>query len=128
MRESAGLFLFSLQLMDYRFKRPPGSEFLNGIEEQKSGRCGDARKKHGSIPIITHVATGGMMLIRSIRAPIRQGPGMRLFLSIAIISEVIATSALKSSNGFTQLWPSLVEVAGYAAPFFFLSLILCTIP
>ena len=31
-----------------------------------------------------------------------------LFLSIAIISEVIATSALKSSNGFTQLWPSLV--------------------
>ena len=45
-----------------------------------------------------------------------------LFLSIAIISEVIATSALKSSNGFTQLWPSLVVLAGYAAAFFFLSL------
>lgn len=41
-----------------------------------------------------------------------------LFLSIAIISEVIATSALKSSNGFTQLWPSLVVIAGYAAAFF----------
>ncbi len=51
-----------------------------------------------------------------------------LFLSIAIISEVIATSALKSSNGFTQLWPSLVVVAGYAAAFFFLSLTLRTIP
>ena len=51
-----------------------------------------------------------------------------LFLSIAIISEVIATSALKSSNGFTQLLPSLVVVAGYAAAFFFLSLTLRTIP
>jgi small multidrug resistance pump len=51
-----------------------------------------------------------------------------LFLSIAIISEVIATSALKSSNGFTQLWPSLVVIAGYAAAFFFLSLTLRTIP
>jgi small multidrug resistance pump len=51
-----------------------------------------------------------------------------LFLSIAIISEVIATSALKSSNGFTQLWPSLVVIAGYGAAFFFLSLTLRTIP
>ena len=38
-----------------------------------------------------------------------------LFLSIAIISEVVATSALKSSAGFTQLWPSLLVIAGYAA-------------
>lgn len=51
-----------------------------------------------------------------------------LFLSIAIISEVIATSALKSSVGFTQLWPSLLVVAGYAVAFFFLSLTLRTIP
>jgi small multidrug resistance pump len=51
-----------------------------------------------------------------------------LFLSIAIISEVMATSALKSSNGFTQFWPSLIVVAGYAAAFFFLSLTLRTIP
>lgn len=51
-----------------------------------------------------------------------------LFLSIAIVSEVVATSALKSSNGFTQLWPSLVVIAGYAAAFFFLSLTLRTIP
>ncbi|MDE2367302.1 MAG: QacE family quaternary ammonium compound efflux SMR transporter [Betaproteobacteria bacterium] len=51
-----------------------------------------------------------------------------LFLSVAIVSEVVATSALKSSNGFTQLWPSLVVVAGYSAAFFFLSLTLRTIP
>jgi small multidrug resistance pump len=51
-----------------------------------------------------------------------------VFLSIAILSEVVATSALKSSNGFTQLWPSVIVVAGYAAAFFFLSLSLRTIP
>ncbi|KIO50506.1 multidrug efflux SMR transporter [Nitrosospira sp. NpAV] len=51
-----------------------------------------------------------------------------LLLSLAIISEVVATSALKASNGFTQLWPSLLVVAGYAIAFFFLSLTLRTIP
>lgn len=51
-----------------------------------------------------------------------------LFLSVAIVSEVVATSALKASNGFTQLWPSLVVIAGYAIAFFFLSLTLRTMP
>lgn len=51
-----------------------------------------------------------------------------LLLSLAIISEVVATSALKASNGFTQLWPSLLVVAGYAIAFLFLSLTLRTIP
>lgn len=51
-----------------------------------------------------------------------------LFLSIAIVSEVVATSALKASNGFTHLWPSLIVVAGYAIAFFFLSLTLRTMP
>ena len=49
------------------------------------------------------------------------------FLSVAIVSEVVATSALKSSNGFTQFWPSVVVVAGYAVAFFFLSLALRTL-
>lgn len=51
-----------------------------------------------------------------------------LFLSVAIVSEVMATSALKASNGFTQLWPSLVVIAGYVIAFFFLSLTLHTMP
>lgn len=51
-----------------------------------------------------------------------------LFLSIAIVSEVIATSALKASEGFSRLWPSLVVAAGYATAFYFLSLTLRTIP
>jgi small multidrug resistance pump len=50
------------------------------------------------------------------------------FLSIAIVSEVIATSALKAANGFTRLGPSLLVVLGYALAFYFLSLTLRTIP
>jgi small multidrug resistance pump len=45
-----------------------------------------------------------------------------MFLSIAIIAEVIATSALKSSEGFTRWWPSALVVVGYCTAFFFLSL------
>lgn len=51
-----------------------------------------------------------------------------LYLAIAIVSEVIATSALKPSDGFSKLWPSLIVVVGYALAFFFLSLTLRTVP
>lgn len=51
-----------------------------------------------------------------------------VFLSVAIVSEVVATSALKASEGFSRLWPSLVVVAGYGSAFYFLSLTLETIP
>lgn len=51
-----------------------------------------------------------------------------LYLAIAIVSEVIATSALKAAGGFTRLVPSLLVVAGYASAFFFLSLTLRAIP
>lgn len=51
-----------------------------------------------------------------------------LFLVIAILAEVIATSCLKSSEGFTRLLPSLATITGYAIAFFFLSLALKTIP
>ncbi len=51
-----------------------------------------------------------------------------VFLSIAIISEVIATSCLKASEGFTRFWPSVVVVIGYLLAFYLLSLTLKTIP
>jgi small multidrug resistance pump len=51
-----------------------------------------------------------------------------VFLSVAIVSEVVATSALKASEGFSRLWPSLIVLAGYAIAFYFLSLTLKTIP
>jgi len=49
-------------------------------------------------------------------------------LAIAIVSEVIATSALNATQGFTRWLPSLIVVVGYAAAFYFLSLTLRAIP
>lgn len=51
-----------------------------------------------------------------------------LFLLTAIVAEVIATSALKSSQGFTKLGPSAIVVVGYCVAFYCLSLTLRTIP
>ena len=47
-----------------------------------------------------------------------------LYLSIAILAEVIATSSLKAAEGFTRLIPSLIVVFGYGTAFYFLSLTL----
>ena len=49
-------------------------------------------------------------------------------LIIAIVAEVIGTSALRASDGFSRLWPSVLVIAGYAVAFYFLSLTLKTIP
>jgi len=51
-----------------------------------------------------------------------------VYLVIAIISEVAATSALKAAEGFTRLRPSLLVVAGYGSSFYFLSLTLRFFP
>lgn len=51
-----------------------------------------------------------------------------LYLGIAIVAEVVATSALKAAEGFTRLAPSVVVVVGYLIAFYFLSLTLRTIP
>ncbi|MDB5749631.1 MAG: multidrug transporter [Ramlibacter sp.] len=50
------------------------------------------------------------------------------FLAIAILAEVIATSCLRATEGFTRLLPSVATVVGYAVSFYFLSLTLATIP
>ncbi|MEG0849662.1 MAG: SMR family transporter [Flavobacterium sp.] len=51
-----------------------------------------------------------------------------LFLFIAIIFEIIATTALKKSEQFTQLIPSIITIVGYFAAFYFLSFAIRTIP
>lgn len=51
-----------------------------------------------------------------------------LYLTVAIALEVVATSALKMSDGFTKLTPSIVTLVGYGFAFFFLSLTLRTMP
>jgi small multidrug resistance pump len=51
-----------------------------------------------------------------------------LYLGVAILAEVVATTALRAADGFTQLWPSLISIAGYVVAFYFLSLTLRTMP
>lgn len=50
------------------------------------------------------------------------------YLSLAILAEVIATSALKASSSFSQLVPSIVVIAGYGTAFYCLSLALRSVP
>jgi len=49
---------------------------------------------------------------------------MYLYLAAAIVLEVIATTCLKVSDGFTRLWPSVVTAVGYAGSFYCLSIAL----
>lgn len=51
-----------------------------------------------------------------------------MYLTMAIFAEVIATTMLKASEGFTRLWPSLVVVVGYGVAFWGLSMVVKTMP
>jgi small multidrug resistance pump len=51
-----------------------------------------------------------------------------VYLVVAVVFEVIATTALKQTEGFTRLLPSLASIGGYALAFYFLSLPLRTMP
>lgn len=51
-----------------------------------------------------------------------------LYLAIAILAEVTATSALKASNEFTKVFPVLIIIIGYGLAFYFMTLVLRTLP
>lgn len=51
-----------------------------------------------------------------------------LFLAVSIISELFGTSMLKASQGFTKLYPTLLTIIAFIASFFFLSLVLKSLP
>jgi small multidrug resistance pump len=51
-----------------------------------------------------------------------------LLLAAAVLAEVVATTALARSAGFTRLGPSLIVVTGYGAAFYLLSLVLQVMP
>jgi small multidrug resistance pump len=51
-----------------------------------------------------------------------------LHLTIAIVAEVIATSALKATEEFTRVGPTLIVLVGYAIAFYFLTLTLRVLP
>ncbi len=51
-----------------------------------------------------------------------------VYLTLAILTETIGTSAIQASRQFTRLGPSLVVVIGYAASFYFMALTLRVLP
>jgi small multidrug resistance pump len=51
-----------------------------------------------------------------------------LALTVAILAETSATTALKASQGFTRLWPSVIVVMGYAIAFYSMTVALRTLP
>ncbi|AOS98440.1 Multidrug transporter EmrE [Microbulbifer aggregans] len=51
-----------------------------------------------------------------------------LYLAIAILAEVAATTALKASEQFTRPLPSALVIFGYGLAFYMLALVLRTIP
>ncbi|MDX6722459.1 MAG: small multidrug resistance pump [Solirubrobacteraceae bacterium] len=51
-----------------------------------------------------------------------------LMLVLAIVAEVAATIALRESDGFTRLWPSVIAIVGYGVAFYLVALVLRTIP
>ena len=51
-----------------------------------------------------------------------------LWLALAIGSEIVATTSLKVSDGFSRLAPSVVVVVGYAISFWAMSISLRSIP
>lgn len=51
-----------------------------------------------------------------------------VLLGVAIAAEVVGTSALKASDGFTRLWPSLLTVLGYGCAFYCLALTMRVLP
>lgn len=97
-------------------ERGPGAlltEFLDGIGSgAREFTALASRADHG-------LAWRGSLLV-----PMRT----YLYLTAAIVAEVIATTALARSESFARLGPSLVALVGYAAAFWFLSFPLRTMP
>jgi small multidrug resistance pump len=49
-------------------------------------------------------------------------------LAVAIVTEVVATSSLRASHGFTRLGPSLLVIVGYGIAFYLMSIVLRSLP
>lgn len=58
----------------------------------------------------------------------RNGDIVYVYLGIAIVAEVVATGALKATQEFTRLLPSVLVIGGYGLAFYCLALVLRTVP
>jgi small multidrug resistance pump len=101
--------------------------FLKGQRTQARFRNSVPALSHGFHSKVSVTGPGGCDLNR-----LSKTVGVLMsnyaFLVIAIVAEVIATSALKASEGFTQVLPSIIVVVGYVVAFYCLSMTLRTIP
>ena len=75
---------------------------------------------------LTAVDYGKYTIRRNLTQESRDMPWLMLF--VAIVAEVVATSTLKATEGFTQLWPSAIVFVCYEIAFILLSLTLKKIP
>lgn len=55
-------------------------------------------------------------------------PASLALITLAILAEVVATMALKASDGFARLLPTALSLAGYAIAFYCLSLAMRSVP
>lgn len=81
-----------------------------------------------SLPLKFVVRKGQLTYYLKLRGIILAINMIYIQLAVAVIAEVIATSALKAAEGFTKPIPSIIVVIGYAVAFYFLSLTLRTLP
>lgn len=51
-----------------------------------------------------------------------------VYLGCAIFGEVVGTSALKATEGFSKFWPTVLVIVGYVCAFYFLSLAIRVVP
>jgi small multidrug resistance pump len=84
-------------------------------------------------PCLAHFSRGFSAVAGDPRQPGRPAalPGENMnhvYLLVAIVFEVLATTALKQTDGFTRLLPSIVTIAGYGFAFYFLALTLRVMP
>jgi small multidrug resistance pump len=96
---------------------------------------GERRLQSAGARVVKQVDTRDLKSLASELAyRFESGPGHHtpimqwILLALAIVAEVIATSTLKSTEGFTRLWPSVVVVICYETAFILLSLTLKKIP
>ena len=105
----------------------PGREIRPGRSVRMDSR-GFANDRIG--PQVGPPGELGIALVHGVSIPTGYTLGVHSYhhLGLAIVCEVVATSCLNASKGFTRLSPALVAVAGYVVAFYFLALALRTIP
>jgi len=81
-----------------------------------------------TVPMLPPVSPAAQGLAAEVETRHRVRMNGYAWLAIAIVAEVIGTSTLKASEGFTRLLPSLVTAVGYGIAFYCLSHSMKTVP